>query len=100
MGSAQLITRFGDNAAGLSKETLEELNRVYRPLSFAERIRRVYEDFPPDRVMVTSSFAATSAYFLHIISTIRPEQPVHFIDTGYHFADTLKYRDYLVENLA
>ena len=97
MGSAQLITRFGDNTAGLSKETLEELNRVYRPLSFAERIRRVYEDFPPDRIMVTSSFAATSAYFLHIISTIRPEQPVHFIDTGYHFADTLKYRDYLVE---
>ena len=90
MGNAQLITRFGDNTVGLSKEALEELNRVYRPLSFAERIRRVYEDFAPDRIMVTSSFAATSAYFLHIISTIRPEQSVHFIDTGYHFADTLK----------
>ena len=93
MGSAQLITRFGDNTAGLSKEALAELNRVYGPLSFEERIARVFEDFPPERIMVTSSFAATSAYFLHIISSIRPEQPVHFIDTGYHFEETLKLDD-------
>ena len=99
MGSAQLITRFGDNTAGLSRDALAQLNDTYRDLSFAERIRRVYEDFPPDRIMVTSSFAATSAYFLHIIASIRPEQPIHFIDTGYHFADTLRYRDFLVEKL-
>ncbi|KAF0807034.1 phosphoadenosine phosphosulfate reductase [Alcanivorax xiamenensis] len=97
MGNAQLITRVGDNSAGLSRETLADLNRVYRSLSFAERIQRVYQDFAPDRIMVTSSFAATSAYFLHIISTIRPEQKVHFIDTGYHFQETLEYKDYLVE---
>ena len=41
MGSAQLITRFGDNTAGLSKEALSDLNRVYGPLSFEERIARV-----------------------------------------------------------
>jgi len=97
MGSAQLITRFGDNTAGLSKEAVAELNRVYGPLSFEERIARVFEDFSPERIMVTSSFAATSAYFLHIISTIRPDQPVHFIDTGYHFEETLKYKDYLID---
>ena len=49
MGSAQLITRFGDNTAGLSKETLEELNRVYRPLSFAERIRCLLYTSPSPR---------------------------------------------------
>ncbi|MDX1803935.1 MAG: phosphoadenylyl-sulfate reductase [Alcanivorax sp.] len=96
MGSAQLITRFGDNTAGLSKEALAQLNETYRSLSFAERIRRVYEDFNPERVMVTSSFAATSAYFLHIISSIRPAQKIHFIDTGYHFQETLDYKDFLV----
>ncbi|ARB45194.1 phosphoadenylyl-sulfate reductase [Alloalcanivorax xenomutans] len=97
MGNAQLITRVGDNSAGLSRDTLADLNRIYRSLSFAERIRRVYQDFAPDRIMVTSSFAATSAYFLHIISTIRPEQKVHFIDTGYHFQETLDYKDYLIK---
>lgn len=95
--NAQLITRFGDNTAGLSLDAIADLNREYAPLDFAERIRRVYQDFNPGKVMVTSSFAATSAYFLHIISTIRPEQPVHFIDTGYHFQETLKYKDYLIE---
>lgn len=98
MGSAELIARVGDNSAGISREALAELNRVYQPLDFATRIRRVYEDFAPERIMVTSSFAATSAYFLHIISTIRPSQKIHFIDTGYHFAETLSYKDKLVSD--
>lgn len=97
MSTAELIARAADNTAGLTRETLAELNRVYQPLNFAERIRRVYEDFDPERIMVTSSFAATSAYFLHIISTIRPSQKIHFIDTGYHFPETLAYRHELEE---
>ena len=73
------------------------LNQQYRPLSFAQRIERLYGDFDPGTVMVTSSFAATSAYFLHIISRIRPEQTIFFIDTGFHFPETLGYKDYLIE---
>lgn len=75
---------------------LAALNEKYSALHFEDRIRQLYEDFPPpEKVMVTSSFAATSAYFLHIISRIRPQQVIHFIDTGYHFPETLAYRDYL-----
>lgn len=73
------------------------LNGAYAPLHFAERIRRLYTDFDPAKVLVTSSFAATSAYFLHIISSIRPEQVIHFIDTGYHFPETVAYRRYLID---
>lgn len=100
MGNAQLITRVGDNSAGLSRDAIADLNRLYAPLDFEARIRRVYEDFNPGKVMVTSSFAATSAYFLHIVSSIRPAQKIHFIDTGYHFGETLKYKDYLIERFA
>lgn len=85
-----------DNPAGITEEGLARLNAEYLPLHFAERIRRIYQDFAPEKVMVTSSFAATSAYFLHIISNIRPEQVIFFIDTGYHFPETLKYKDYLI----
>lgn len=84
------------NTAGLDAARLDALNRKYQPLGFADRIRLLYEDFPPDKVLVTSSFAATSAYFLHIISRTRPDQIIHFIDTGFHFAETREYRDYLV----
>lgn len=95
MNSPELISRFSDNSAGLSQETIADLNRVYRPLDFSLRIKRLYQDFDPAKILVTSSFAATSAYFLHIISRIRPEQVIHFINTGFHFPETLEYRDYL-----
>lgn len=73
------------------------LNAAYRPLTFEARIARLYEDFDPAKVLVTSSFAATSAYFLHIVVSIRPDQPIAFIDTGFHFPETLAYRQYLTE---
>lgn len=76
---------------------IQLLNQQYASLDFEARIRRLYSDFPPEKVLVTSSFAATSAYFLHIVATIRPEQVVHFIDTGYHFPETLEYRQYLID---
>ncbi|HEY9032433.1 MAG TPA: phosphoadenylyl-sulfate reductase [Pseudomonadales bacterium] len=76
--------------------SLQQLNAAYRDLHFEERIARLYQDFAPQKVLVTSSFAATSAYFLHIISRIRPQQVISFIDTGYHFPETLAYRDELV----
>ncbi len=97
MNSPQPVISPAGNSAGLSRQTLAELNRAYAPLDFQARIRQLYIDFAPERVMVTSSFAATSAYFLHIISRTRPEQIIHFIDTGFHFPQTLEYRDYLTK---
>ncbi len=47
--------------------------------------------------MLTSSFAATSAYLLHLVSTCCPEQEILFIDTKYHFKETLTYKDYLTK---
>ena len=95
--TADIIGTVGNNSLGLSKEAIARLNEEYAPLNFEERIRRVYEDFIPEKVLVTSSFAATSAYFLHIISGIRPEQVIHFVNTGFHFKETLEYRDFLTE---
>ncbi len=81
----------------LDQAAIDRLNEQYRPLDFQARLQQLYRDFAVDRVLVTSSFAATSAYFLHIVSRIEPAQVVHFIDTGYHFTQTLEYRDYLVQ---
>jgi phosphoadenosine phosphosulfate reductase len=72
MNSPSVIARSSDNSAGLTRPDLAALNEAYAPLDFAARIARIYQDFAPDKVLVTSSFAATSAYFLHIISTIAP----------------------------
>ena len=58
-------------AAVLSEAEVAALNDAYLPLGFEARIRKLYEEFAPEQVLVTSSFAATSAYFLHIVSRIR-----------------------------
>ncbi len=79
------------------KKTIEELNAKYAPLSAEERIRALYEDF--SRVLFTSSFGTTSATLLHLFHNVNPGQPVHFLDTTYHFAETLAYKSQLTELL-
>jgi phosphoadenosine phosphosulfate reductase len=98
--TTEIISTVGTNNLGLSKEAIEQLNKTYQPLNFEERIQRVYQDFAADKILVTSSFAATSAYFLHIISAIRPEQLIHFVNTGYHFPQTIEYRNYLTKRFS
>ncbi len=98
MNTSPVIASSG-NSAGLTLSELDALNTAYRPLNAAERLARVYRDFAPEKILVTSSFAATSAYFLHMISQVRPQQVIHFIDTGYHFPETLAYRDQMTAKL-
>ncbi len=85
------------HSASLSDEDIATLNRRYAPLHFEERLQQLYRDFAPEKVLVTSSFAATSAYFLHIVSRIRATQKIAFIDTGFHFPETIAYRQYLID---
>lgn len=44
-------------------------------------------------VCVTSSFQAEDVVLLHMVRAILPDIPVLFLETGYHFAETLAYRD-------
>src|SRR5579871_3682918 len=52
-----------------------------------------------DRVVVSSSFQTQSVALLHLISQAAPQLRVIFVDTSYHFPETLAYRDQLVELL-
>jgi phosphoadenosine phosphosulfate reductase len=69
----------------------------YIGLDVENRLRQLYREFPVDRVMVTSAFAATSAYLLHLIHRVAPDQKIFFIDTGYHFPETLAYKEHLTQ---
>ncbi|MBI1250235.1 MAG: phosphoadenylyl-sulfate reductase [Alphaproteobacteria bacterium] len=51
------------------------------------------------RIALVSSFGAESAVLLHMAAQIDRAAPVVFIDTDRHFAQTLQYRDDLVEAL-
>lgn len=76
---------------------IQSLNEKYRSLSIEERVAELYTDFDAAKVMLTSSFAATSAFFLHVFSRVAPQQKVFFIDTGFHFPQTLEYKQKLTD---
>lgn len=46
-------------------------------------------------VCITCSFQAEDVLLLRLARELRPEIPVLFLDTGYHFAETYEYRDRL-----
>lgn len=78
-------------------ERIKALNEKYYPLSIEQRVAELYKDFDAGKIMLTSSFAATSAFFLHVFSRVAPKQKVYFIDTGFHFPQTLEYKKKLTE---
>jgi phosphoadenosine phosphosulfate reductase len=51
------------------------------------------------KTALVSSFGAESAVLLHLVAGIDPGLPVIFLETGKLFAETLAYRDLLVERL-
>ena len=54
-------------------------------------LEKAVETFPGALALV-SSFGAESAVLLHMVSRVRPDLPVLFLDTGMLFAQTLDYR--------
>ena len=50
-------------------------------------------------VAVSSSFQTQSLPLLHMVSRVAPEMPILFIDTGFHFKETLTYMERLRESL-
>ena len=81
----------------VTAEEVARLNKKYRNLDLHQRIQELYNDFGLAEVMLTSSFAATSAFLLKLFSDVNRDQLVYFIDTGYHFQETLKYQQKLSE---
>ena len=57
----------------------------------AEDVIRWATDTFGDRICVTSSM--TDAVIIHLASAVRPGIEVVFLDTGYHFAETIGTRD-------
>lgn len=75
---------------------LEALNEVFEKQKPAEIVQWAAGEFSSTLAM-TSSFGPESGVLLHLVSQVNPEIPVLFLETGYHFPETLEYRDALVK---
>jgi phosphoadenosine phosphosulfate reductase len=71
---------------------LDAVNRELERASPEAILSWTWERFRP-KVMLTCSFQHDGVVLAHMLRTIAPEVPVVFIDTGFHFPETLAYRD-------
>src|SRR5262245_27920293 len=62
-------------------------------------LRWTWRRFRPDPIL-TCSFQHDGVVLAHMLQDIAPEVPVVFINTGFHFPETLAYRDDIVQRLA
>lgn len=46
-----------------------------------------------DRLAVATSFQSSGLTILHLLKRIRPDVPVLFLNTGFHFPETLEFKD-------
>lgn len=49
------------------------------------------------RVFATTSCQSNSVVLLHVLSVVAPQTPVYFMNTGYHFPQTLTFKRQLAE---
>ena len=59
--------------------------------------RLLGQQTPFGELAVVSSFGAESAVLLHLVATLNSQTRVVFLDTGFHFPETLAYRDELID---
>ncbi len=78
-------------------EDIGSLNHKFTSLNAADRLKALFEETDEKDVLVTSSFGSTSVVLLHMLSKARPGFPVYFINTGFHFDETIAYRKQLEE---
>jgi len=64
----------------------------------SEALRWVVENVTPGRLIVASSFGATGMVNIHLLSEIAPEVPLVFVDTLYHFPETLEHAERVKEH--
>lgn len=77
-----------------SDQDVERLNCIFSSMTPEERIRAFYsnQSLSANRVLLTSSFGTTAVFLLHLFHRENINQPVHFLDTTYHFEETLQYK--------
>lgn len=83
--------------ANENAKRVKELNKIFEPLEFEDRLRKIYNYYSEDELIFTTSFGAKSVFLIYLLHKINPKQKVHFINTTYHFEETINYMNQLKE---
>lgn len=77
---------------------LAQLNADLESKSPIERVQWAVDTYG-DELVLSTSFGIQSAVMLHLVTSVRPNIPVVFIDTGYLFPETYQFAEDLRKRL-
>jgi len=72
---------------------LIEINNELSKMNAFQRLKWARDIFK-EKFCITSSFGLQSAVMVHLVYKIDNMIPIIFIDTGYHFSETIAYMEY------
>jgi len=82
----------------ITEINIEQANQELAGLDASSRVSWAVEAFG-DGLVMSTSFGVQAAVMLHLVTQIKPDVPVIFVDTGYLFEETYRFADALTERL-
>lgn len=76
---------------------LEKTNAELKERSAAEIVHWALQQSP--QIITTTSFSPNSAAMLHLVTQIKPDMPIVWIDSGYNMPDAYQVAEQLIEQL-
>jgi phosphoadenosine phosphosulfate reductase len=76
---------------------VEQIAQEVESLGAEQALDAVLAQKPNARLCLTSSFQAEDMIVAHLLRRRIPDVPVVFLETGYHFAATYEYRDFMTK---
>ena len=80
----------------LSDPQLQLLDQELEALDPQQSLQRLFDIFG-DGAALSSSFGSDSMGLIHMATCIKPDVRIMFIDTGWHFPETLAFRDEMTQ---
>lgn len=82
----------------IAKFDLGALNERFEKAQPQEIIRWAIDQFSAE-IVATSSFQTESVVLLHMLSEVDPKIKILFLETGWHFKETLAFKDEIIKRL-
>jgi phosphoadenosine phosphosulfate reductase len=76
---------------------VSSLNQKFEDAYPLDILRWAFDQSGLERVAIASAFQAEGTVVMHLATTIRPDVPILFLETGYQFAETLAFKEQLTE---
>ncbi len=83
----------------LSDGDVAERNERFESAHPSEIVRWAVEDSRLERIAIASAFQAEGTCVIHMATQVRPDVPIVFLETGFHFAETLAFKQQLADLL-